>query len=175
MDEFENITIDDITASHPESSQLGPTNNNDYIDLPDLEPFNLDTITELAVHPDDLQFARDNLSGLLNRLEHTIPSADTRQVPGNGHETNYQLGSAYHRKSRYRKQSRPEIINYGTIIYSSLPATENPHVAKWLNKFTQVLETIYEHEPRLGEQSHDKVISGVLEGLYDYSAKIQNK
>jgi len=177
MDEFENISLDDITIDEAGYSYLEPSPNGSYSDLPELEPLNLDTITELAVTPDDLQLARDNLSGLLNRLDHTIPSTDSMHIPAayNIPEVTCNMRPAYNRaEGRIRKHTRPEIINYGTIIYSSQPATQNSHVAKWLNRFTQVLETIYEHEPDQfsGAQSHDDMLSGVLEELYDYSTKL---
>ena len=178
MDGFENITLDDITNAgmlvdgQVEESQLGPTNS-DYSDLPELEPFNLDNLTGLVNQPDDLQFARDNLAGLLNRIEHTINigTLPSTKQPIESHE----IPITCHRVRNRRKHMRPEIVNYGTIIYSSLPATQNPHVAKWLTRFTQVLETIYEHETNLDEQSHDDMLSNVLDGLNDYSTKLQNR
>ena len=172
MDEFENVTLDDITAaSAAESHLIGA----DYSDMPELEPLNLDAITGLISTPDNMQTATDNLTGLLNQIEHTLIHVDSAQVNGHTHacSAGARHGRYNHIRSRNRKQ--PEIVNYGTIIYSSLPATQNPHVAKWLNKFTQVLETIYEHEPNLDEQSHDEVLSCVLEGLYEYSSSLQTK
>ena len=162
MDEFENVTLDDITAaSAAESLLIGA----DYSDMPELEPLNLDAISGLITTPENMQTAADNLTGLLNQIEHKLIHVDSARAYG------CSTGARHVRHKTNR--NRPEIVNYGTIIYSSLPATHNPHVAKWLNKFTQVLETIYEHEPNLDEQSHDDVLSCVLEGLYEYACSLQ--
>jgi hypothetical protein len=168
MDEFENVTLDDITAAVVAESLL---TGEDYSDMPELEPLNLDAITGLVSTPENMQTANDNLTGLLNKIEHTLIQVDSTPVNGRTYECS--IGARHGRHNHNRNRNRPEIVNYGTIIYSSLPATQNPHVAKWLNKFTQVLETIYEHEPNLDEQSQDDVLSGVLEGLYEYASSLQ--
>ncbi len=162
MDEFENISLDDVTEAQ------SVIINDDYSDMPELESINLAAFDNFKATTDNMQLITDNLTGLLNQIDHTLKpvESNTRYTPNYNLE---RICSTKYTNRRRNKRSHPEIVNYGTIIYSSLPATQNPHVAKWLNRFAQVLETIYENDTCNNDQLREETITEAISILDTYS------
>lgn len=162
MDEFENISLDDVTETQ------SVTINDEYSDMLELESINLASFDNFIATTDNMQLITDNLAGLLNQIDHTLKPVESNT----GFTPNYnpeRICSTKYANRRRNKTANPEIVNYRTIIYSSLPATQNPHVAKWLNRFSQVLETIYESNTCPDDQLREETIMNSLSILDTFS------